>query len=100
MSTDVIKRFRFSLDKSMNKLLYATENGIFDSRNNNIKKHYDRHDTSLNKNSINTPTALKRMIFPSQDDSKSHNLSLPKTAATINKTEHFISNNEIQTINH
>jgi hypothetical protein len=63
MSPDEIKRFRFSLDKSVSKFLYTTENGIFDSRNNNIKRHYDRHDTSLNKNSINTPTNLKRMAF-------------------------------------
>lgn len=87
------------MDKSVSKFLYTSENTIFDSRNNNIKRPYDRHDTSLNKNSINTPTNLKRMpLFPANDELKSQNLSLPKTAATINKTEHFISNNEIQTI--
>ena len=84
------------MDKNISKLLYATENGIFDSRNNNIRRQYDRHDTSLNKNSINTPTNFKRMaLLPSnnEDPSTSKNLSLPKTAATVNKTEHFISNN-------
>lgn len=35
-----------------------------------------------------------------QDDFKSHNFSLPKTAATIsNKTEHFITTGSNQTIN-
>lgn len=100
-----------SLDRpNISKQLYSTEDSIFDGRNNTIRRNeagirgIDRHETSLNKNSINTPTNIKRMTFlqtQTQEDAKNHNFSLPKTAATIsNKTEHFIcpSNHTINNV--
>jgi hypothetical protein len=63
----------------------------------------EQRETSLAKNSINTPTnamTAKRSTFLQSDDGKIHNFSLPKTAASIsNKTEHFISTTSNQTIN-
>jgi hypothetical protein len=95
MNPEELQRFVLSGEKSViSKALYSTENSIFDGRNNHIKKNEsssrpDRHETSLTKNSINTPSNLKRLTFlqSHQDDMKTHNFSLPKTAATIsNKT--------------
>jgi hypothetical protein len=103
-----MQRFTLSAEKSViSRGLYSTENSIFDGRNNHIRKNdgkfdrQDRHETSLTKNSVNTPSNLKRLTFmqQQQEDHKSHNFSLPKTAATIsNKTEHFITSSN-QTIN-
>jgi hypothetical protein len=105
MSPEELMRFKLVSDKSnINKQLYSTENSIFDGRNNNIRRNdgrqIDRHETSLTKNSINTPNNMKRLTFMQGEDAKNHNFSLPKTAATINstKTEHFISTSN-QTIN-
>ena len=105
MSPDELMRFKLVSDKSnITKHLYSTENSIFDGRNNNIRRNDsrqpDRHETSLTKNSINTPNNMKRLTFMQVEDAKNHNFSLPKTAATINstKTEHFISTSN-QTIN-
>ena len=97
MSPEELQRFVLSSEKSViSRALYSTENSIFDGRNNHIRKNDvkerpDRHETSLTKNSINTPNTLKRLTFMQsqshQEDSKGHNFSLPKTAATIsNKT--------------
>ena len=99
MNPEELQRFVLSNEKSViSRALYSTENSIFDGRNNHIRKGEkpDRHETSLTKNSINTPNNLKRLTFmqahDDHKDHKSHNFSLPKTAATIsNKTEHFIT---------
>lgn len=87
-------RFTLSADRStnINKHLYSTnENMQFNGKNNNIRRQFDRHETSLNKNSVNTPTNAKRMTLmhtnQTNDDPKNQNCSLPKTAGTIsNKT--------------
>jgi hypothetical protein len=89
-------RFTLSTERSsnVNKHLYSTtDHSHFDGRNNNIRRPFDRHETSLNKNSINTPTNVKRTtLIQASDDLKNQNCSLPKTAGTIsNKTEHFIT---------
>jgi hypothetical protein len=99
-----MQRFVLNGEKSViSRTLYSTENSIFDGKNNQIRRNegrFDRHETSLTKNSVNTPSNLKRLTFmQSQDEHKGHNFSLPKTAATIsNKTEHFITSSN-QTIN-
>lgn len=106
MNPEELQRFVLTGEKSViTRGLYSTENSIFDGRNNHINKKneakdHNRHETSLTKNSINTPSNLKRLTFlqSHQEDQKSHNFSLPKTAATIsNKTEHFITSSN-QTI--
>lgn len=107
MSPEELSRYTLNSEKSViSRGLYSTENSIFDGRNNHIRKNegkqFDRHETSLTKNSVNTPSNLKRLTFmqSNHDDFKSHNFSLPKTAATIsNKTEHFITATSNQTIN-
>lgn len=97
MSPEELMRFTLTIERyaTSNKHLYSSsENQQFDGRNNNIRKQADRHETSLNKNSINTPTNVKRLtLMQASDDLKDFkNCSLPKTAGTIsNKTEHFIS---------
>jgi hypothetical protein len=68
MSPEELQRYRLVGDKSnISKHLYSTENSIFDGKNNNIRrneaKQIERHDTSLTKNSINTPSNLKRLTF-------------------------------------
>ena len=67
MSPQQLNRFKLVCDKSnITKQLYSTENSIFDGRNNHIRKNdgkVQRHDTSLTKNSINTPNAMKRLTF-------------------------------------
>ncbi len=94
MTPEEIMRFTLSADKStnINRNLYSSnENSQFDGRNNHIRRPLDRHETSLNKNSVNTPTNVKRMTLihtnQTNDDTKNQNCSLPKTAGTIsNKT--------------
>ena len=85
----------------MPKHLYSTTtDSHFDGRNNNIRRPFERHQTSLNKNSLNTPTHLKRMTLQASDEAKNQNCSLPKTAGTIsNKTQHFISTSNKNIIN-
>ena len=85
-------RFTLNVQKGSNihkNLYFTSEIGQFDGKNNNIR----RHETSITKNTVNTPTNIKRMTFlHSNNDEKPSNFSLPKTAATIsNKTEHTIT---------
>jgi hypothetical protein len=65
MNPEEILRFNLSCDRtSLPKQLFSTEHSIFDGRNNNIRHQaQDRHDTSLNKKSINAPINFKKLVL-------------------------------------
>jgi hypothetical protein len=69
MSPEELQRCVLSQDSGkMNKDLYFTQHSVFDGRNNAIRgtdqgiRQKIRHDTSLAKNNVNTPSNNERKL--------------------------------------
>lgn len=109
MSPDELTAFmpKFNSCSSLSHTTYSELAGGTQTSIGNCRSSHKTRDTSLNKNSINTPKNLQKFTFlkgksntntsiPCEDK----NTSLPKTASTINNNTQTTLDHQPGTINH